>query len=133
MSSADPIILDDPGFTYDVLELFYLADLCDGLMWSTKDGVVTFSTLCSDVFWWGTADAEGITPDDLPLLHQCLADLREVDQEYLVPELFAARKRGLRPMRLWLYGGGVLSAVPNAKALPLFEAAGPERDPKSEG
>lgn len=72
-------------------------------------------------------------PDDLPLLHQCLADLREADDETLLPELYAARKRGLRPMRLWLYGGGRHKAVPGEKALPLFEAAGPERDPKSEG
>ena len=117
----------------DVLELLRIyeeADVNDDLLWRVADGAVSFAVLCSDTFCWGTADAEDVTSDDLPLLRQCLDDLRPFDEEYLTSALFAARKRGMRPMRLWLGNNHV---VFTDGARSLFLAAGPERDPATEG
>jgi hypothetical protein len=110
-----------------VLDAFEKADLFDGLLWRVKNKAVTFAAICRDTFWWATADAEEINTDDLDLLERCLTDLKPHDEAYLLPELFAARKRNLRPMRLWL------KSVDNSEVLKLFLDAGPERDPKSEG
>lgn len=54
---------------------------------------------CSDWFAWASADAEEITKDDLPLLQQALGDLRKVDATYYLAELFASRKRRMRPQK----------------------------------
>jgi hypothetical protein len=117
----------------DVLELLRIyeeADVHDDLIWRVRDGAVVFSALCSDTFHWGTADVEEVAADDLPLLRRCLEDLRRYDEHHLVSALYAARKRGMRPMRLWLSHPHILSSEP---ARALFLAAGPERDPDSEG
>lgn len=116
-------------YVADVLRIYQAADLHDRLMWQvTPSGNIQFSATCSDTFWWGTADVEDIGPGDVGLLRRCLDDLRAAgDEDYLIGELFAARKRNMRPMRLWL------KTVEDAATLGLFVAAGPERDPRSEG
>jgi hypothetical protein len=88
-----------PPHTADVLEVFARADIRDGLLWSAWNDseVISFSANCSDIFHWGTADAEEILPEDIPLLQACLEDLESVDKAYWLAELFAARKRGMRP------------------------------------
>lgn len=103
------------------------ADLHDGLMIRSDDGHVQLLVQCNDVFWWATADCEEVTPDDLPLLRQTLADLRAVDCTWYLGELFVARKRGMRPQRPWLE----CETVPDVSA--LFLAAGPERERATEG
>lgn len=119
-----------------VLDVFRRADTFQSLMWRRTDVGHRFSAMCSDTFAWGTADAEIIEPEDVPLLEQCLADLKQADPqlgECDLPELFAARKRGMRPMRLFLYP----KHGPHSDKWPavreLFLAAGPERDPATEG
>lgn len=142
-------------YTRDVLDFFAKLDLREELLWHVKDGMINFSVMCSDLFAWGCADAEPIRPEDLKLLQLCKFDLLQFGSEslcrYLAP-LFAARKRGMRPMRLWLellargdyhtpdrrsaedvakwieqYG------EKNALIRSLFLACGPERDRRSEG
>jgi hypothetical protein len=118
-----------PNYVADVLRIFQQADVYDGLLWQVPpDGTVTFAAMCSDCFWWGTADAEDIEPDDIELLQRCLDDLQKFgDEDYLIGNLFAARKRGMRPMRLWL------ETLETPATVTLFMAAGPKRDPKDEG
>lgn len=144
----DISVLNDPGhleYVMNVLRILEAADYFDGLMWRVRDGKATFALLCSDTFWWASADCEEIRPEDLPLLWQCWQDLKAIqDADRLslalcdLPELYAARKRGMRPMRAWLgmqdgtrREGKVKPEWEPVKA--LFLAAGPERDPKEEG
>lgn len=122
--------MNNATYITTVLGIYHEADLYDGLIWRPVSDGIQFAAICSDTFSWGTADLEDITPDDLPLLAQSLDDLHPHDEEYLLGELFAARKRGMRPMRLWLDNA---NAVSTDGARDLFLAAGPERDPATEG
>lgn len=78
----------------------------------------------SDVFAWGGADAEPITPDTLPALEQAYTDLKTIDADLYLPELYAARQGGERPQG---------AAYPDDKTKnwrqvsALFDACGPER------
>jgi len=84
----------------------------------------TFLAKCSDVFWWGTADCEEITEENIGVLEQACADLAATGVPAAAAchsaELFAARVRGMRPQG---------AAYPTDPALwPLFDACGPERE-----
>lgn len=121
-----------------VLGAFADADYHDGgLLWHVKDGRVHFFATCSDTFHWASADAEEITEADVPLLRQCLADLKTIKAEYELPTLFSARKRGMRPMSVYIdqYRREVLPASARTfqGIVALFEACGPERTKASEG
>lgn len=96
-----------------------------GDLWWRVDGEyapVTFFAICNDLFWWGTADLEAITPDNVGALERAMADCRSIDPVVGVCEgtgLFCCRVRGLRPQ-------GV--AYPKDERFwPLFDACGPER------
>lgn len=143
-------------FILKVLDMISTENLHEDLLWHVKDGSVHFSTMCSDFFHWGCADAEEVeTEEDLALLKQCLTDLGAIsdvaDVLYGVL-LYASRRRGMRPMSLWLkrlLTGEYQNPDPrtperiaewkakhaesHAKIHELFLAAGPERDPRSEG
>lgn len=131
-------------------------DLWESLWWRT-DGEyapVRFFVNCSDLFWWGTADAETLTPENLPELFKAVRDVRAVhgvdcgssdllkmghekgvkddlwNNHYNAGSigalLFCCRARKMRPQRpYWKHI--------DEKILPLFLACGPERDPKDEG
>jgi hypothetical protein len=88
---------------------------------------------CSDLFHWATADAEEVRPEDVPLLRQTLTDLKAIEKDNAesvatawLPELYAARKRGMRPQGAF-YAVGDIQREPLA-LVALFDAAGPERD-----
>jgi len=91
--------------------------------WRVDEDGVHFFALVSDVFWWGSADGEDILPEDLQLLERCKADLvaLEGSEPTCLPELYAARKRGMRPQGAWY--AGLDSSVYH-----LFDACGPARD-----
>lgn len=93
-----PVTPEEAAF---VLHLWDRADLYEDLMWRVDrtDGSydVRMHANCSDLFFWATADCEEILPADFPLLVQTLQDLEAVGCAYNLPELFAARKRKLRP------------------------------------
>lgn len=121
-----------------VLAIWEQCDISDGITWRVTDQDVEVFAICNDVFYWATADLEEITEADILLLAQCASDLRAVDAEYYLGELFATRKRGMRPQFPWgrtyvreaqKYEGDSLPAAVRA----LFDAAGPERDRKDEG
>lgn len=88
----------DGDYVLRVLKIFQLADNQD-LFWRVDGENVQFYANCSDTFAWATGDAEEITAEDLPLLEQTMVDLGGLDESMWLSELFAARKRGCRPMR----------------------------------
>lgn len=94
-----------PWYAGEVLDLFGFpagADVHGGLWWRTDDRRITFYADCSDTFAIGAADVEEITEADMPLLRACRADLRaHSDVEWLLPVLYAARKRGTVPPEWW--------------------------------
>lgn len=86
-----------------VLAVFQQADDYESLVWRVSrtdtDADVKLLSNCSDVFFWATADLEEITAADIPLLEQSLADLKVTKQTEYFPDLFAARKRKMRPQK----------------------------------
>lgn len=109
--------------TRDVLEFFAGENWSSELRWEKTVNGVQFSLMCSDTFWWGTADSEPITDRTFPVLVQARCDLAALgdhaDLDWL-EALYVARVRGMRPMHLVLNSSG--------SARPLLEAAGPERE-----
>lgn len=114
-----PPVLD---YILRVLTVYERAESSD-LMWRVEGDTVRFSAICSDTFGWALADAENIEVDDLELLERTLDDLQAADHygDCWVSELFAARKRGERPMNRYME----TITAPALRA--LFEQAGPER------
>ena len=117
-----------------LLQLFD-SDDTDELWWRTyndEPGVLRFYVKCNDFFYWGTADVEEVTPSDLSDLAQAKVDAHGLGDKGLDeiwwPQLWVARKRKLRPQQpvyKKLFSSDEIKA--------LFDAAGPERDPKTEG
>lgn len=111
-----------------VLELLQLLDEYDhhgSIWWRTDEeyAPVTFLLNCNDLFHWGCADCETLTPENLPRLRQALEDAKNACDlgEMWGDSLFVARERKMRPQT------PVLKDVPK-ELLPLFEACGPERN-----
>lgn len=122
----------DATLAVRILEIYARADVQDSLWWREKDGQIRFFAPCNDLFWWGTADLEEITSENVDVLEQTERDLCALEeathgtQMVYLSELFAARVRRMRPQR------------PCYKSMPLdvaalFDACGPARDPKDEG
>lgn len=86
-------------FITRVMEIFSLthADTYDELFWRVDDGHLRLYVNVSDVFDWGGADAEEITPESLTVLERAFADLRPLGATCLTPTLYAARQRQHRP------------------------------------
>lgn len=77
---------------------------------------------CSDQFFWGSADCEVVTSDNLSALEATLEELQneDGDEEY-APLLWVARQRHMRLQ------GAAYTYIPE-RLWPLFDAAGPERE-----
>ena len=112
--------------------LAYIAneDLHDCIWWrcDTKYAPITIFVSCNDLFWWGTADLEKLTIENLPILKQAIEDAKKVDPVLGVLRgcnLFCCRVRGMRPQQ---------PAYPkDEKWRALFDACGPYRYPEEEG
>lgn len=124
-----------------LLLLFSHPDINDELMW--RGGIwegfpgpgrwvetgLRFAVDCSDTFAWGTSDAEDVDLSaDLEALAQAKSD---AEDHFYWPTLWVSRKRCLRPMRLFYEKR--LAGAGEKKMRSLFDAAGPERDPATEG
>ena len=123
--------MSNNDFITEVLAVYARADIYDGLFWKVKDRQVELFAMCSDLFWWATADLEPILPEDVPLLWSCLDDLLDVGDsaEVYLSELYAARKRGMRPQQPYYR-----KEFDSVEGLPaLFDKCGPERNRKDEG
>lgn len=95
-------------------------DIYEDVIWSTKG---KFGLICNDVFHWACADVEDVGEEDLPLLEQALKDASCPSDGAI---LYCARKRGMRPQ-------GAMYGYIEKENWHLFDAAGPERDPKELG
>lgn len=113
-------------FVEDVLHLAVDLDF-DGLIrWRRdKQGQLIPFILCSDLFYWGVADLEDITPDNVGELKQAHDDLGAINPDefwgYYAGDLFCARIREMRPQ------GAAYSSY-SKDIWPLFDACGPERE-----
>lgn len=98
-----------------------------GNLWWRTDGEyapITFLVNCNDAFWWATADAERITPDNIGVLEQALADCKAADAtigNLHASLLFVCRVRQMRPQ------GAYYKHIED-QFRPLFDAAGPPRE-----
>lgn len=118
---------DNRDLIYQVIAL--AAELDEGetsdfMFWPLTAEGVRVSVNCSDVFYWGCADAEVITPENLPLLRKAYEDeiaASPDDVQLHAGWLFVSRIRNLRPQ------GAVYKALEYWE-VPLFNAAGPERE-----
>lgn len=115
----------DVNFIMRLLEITGGAGMCDELNWRT-DGEfapVTFWVNCSDLFFWACADAEAVTPENVEVLAQAIADARAACPKFgdtYAGMLFCSRVRKMRPQG---------AAYPRHRELwPLFDACGPERE-----
>ena len=69
-------------FILDVLKIMADHELQDSLWWTVKDDTVKFMVNCNDLFYWATADAEEVTPENLQALWQAIMDCKAVEPEY---------------------------------------------------
>lgn len=109
----------------EVLRIF--SDQPEYLFWRENDEDNTqldFYINCSDLFFWGSADAELITSEKLGILYESKKDMDALD----IPDyqrqyglLFAARARGMRPQ-------GAYYKYLHEATHPLFDACGPKRE-----
>lgn len=95
----------DPEFKQWILRFAFLTN-----------GHVSIGVFCSDFFWWGTADDEKVTPENIGQLEKAIEDAGGAEG----PLLFCARIRQLRPQ-------GCCYGHLNPENWHLFDAAGPER------
>lgn len=117
------------------------ADCRDELFWWGK--AASFHINCNDTFYWGCADAEPVTWENLPLLEQTYLDLKALDSQpienlrkgaegsfsdgltlpadFWLSLVFCARSRGMRPQGA-VYPKGATAIC------EMLNAAGPDRD-----
>lgn len=110
--------MNEAAFIKTVLELFYKADCQSELWWRFDDGVISLYAMCSDAFWWATADLEPITPENINKLEAALVECGWRWEGVL---LFCARERKLRPQ-------GAMYKNLDKDTWPLFDQAGPSRE-----
>ena len=113
-----------------LLRWFADTETRESLYWNFKADKLEFYILCNDMFWWGTADAEDVTAADVPELQRAYDDLDKFATDFTLyaPELWVARKRGMRPQTPWWDRERFPESVKQ-----LFLDAGPPRDRKEEG
>ena len=116
-------------------------DDCDNLFWRTDGSYapITVFAICNDLFYWGTADLEEITGDNIANYEETVKELKAIAEPYragrvepapgdqdmnlahiYAMDLFCCRVRKMRPQR------------PCYKRYPpglhrLFDACGEER------
>lgn len=94
------------------------------LWWRTDDeyAPITLLVNCNDLFFWGCADSEELTPDDIPDLERALADAKQAGDSAYADLLWVARKRKMRPQ------GAYYQYFDTPALKELFNACGPERE-----
>lgn len=90
------------------------------VIWWRCDGEyapITFFVRANDLFYWACSDGEELTIENLAVFQQAFRDCDHGQ------ELFCARVRGMRPQQPYYKAFSAAEKV-------LFDACGPERDPK---
>jgi len=128
-------------FILKVLATFEEIDSCDDLIWHVKDGQVSFSVDCNDLFCWGCSDTEDLTEENFHLLEEAIQEIKAIpetnvkgmksDQKefwgcwpvrsFFVPSLFCAKSRKARPQ------GAAFPSSTHKDLWHLFDACGPEK------
>lgn len=78
---------------------------------------------CNDLFFWGSADLEAITDDNIALLENTVAEVEAITGKWQGEDgflLWCARNRKMRPQ-------GAFYKYFDVRLLALFDACGPER------
>lgn len=108
-------------YKINLLKLAAKYDIKDTFLWNEE---LEFSIICSDSFYYATADAEDVlSQEDVDLLEQCIKDCLDTGDrlgELHGTLLYAAKKRKMRPI-LDIYTH-IPTGVQN-----LLNACGPER------
>lgn len=99
----------------------------DELTWRVDGGKVRFFVNCNDLFDWGCADCEPLTPENFPELERAVADCQVISAGangsmamLNAASLFCCRRRGERPQ------GACYKSI-DSLAWHLFDACGPLR------
>lgn len=95
-------------------------------LWWRCDGEyapVTFLINCSDIFFWGCADAERLTPENIEIFEQAHLDTKALMKhgDIWAPTLFCARVRKERPQ-------GAAYPLDAKELWSLFDECGPVRE-----
>ena len=69
-------------------------DNCGDVFWKSENDVLSLYILCNDLFWWGVADAELVTEENINILEQSYQD--SPDNGGI---LFCCRSRKMRPQK----------------------------------
>jgi hypothetical protein len=104
-------------FLSSLFDVVFEADIQESFFWNNG----TLAVNCNDFFWWGTGDCEPVTPENLSILKQVIADVDDTD-EWLkwAGLLFCARVRQMRPQGCCYPKDSTMIA--------LFDACGPKRE-----
>ena len=109
-------------YKINLLKLAAKYGINDLLLWSEE---LDFSIMCSDAFFYATADDEDISSqEDVDLLEQCIKDCLNVGDglgELRGPLLYVAKKRKMRPLL------DIYTHIPK-KVCSMLDACGPERE-----
>jgi len=81
-----------------------------------SDGELVATVTCNDLFFWGVADCEKITDENVDVYLQS-----KIDDDICGEWLFCCRVRSLRPQ-------GAAYTYIDKKLWPLYDACGPERE-----
>ena len=117
--------MSEPDLLAFILRLMRLINPmdCDDILWRTDSeyAPVSFFVNCNDLFFWGCADAEDVTPVNIALLEDSYREVHAIQESnYFSQALFCSRVRGMRPQG---------AAYPENESLwPLFDACGPIRE-----
>jgi hypothetical protein len=120
------MVSKEVDFTLKVMRLMADEDIHEDIYWVVGDEKdnFRFSVTCNDIFFWGSADGEDLTPENFGDLLQAIEDEKKIRASvYTVwgPMLFCARMRKQRPQ------GAVYESIDEA-VWPLFDACGEERE-----
>lgn len=125
------------NFALRVLKAMQDCDCRDDLWWqlSEDNSKIEFTINCSDMFWWGAADSEDVTPENIHELEKAIVDMKALGGQAAkdsfvtfgqtvgqAPLLFIARMRKMRPQ-------GTLYSYLNTSVWHIFDECGPEREP----
>lgn len=113
-------------FILEVLQLtaMFPNDLCSELMWrcDREYAPITFFINCSDLFYWGCADGETVTKENIHILRESIKDLAPYAlSRQDASLLFCCRVRKMRPQ-------GAYYKYIDKEVWHLFDEAGPERE-----
>ena len=125
----------DKDLLYEVAKLSQFS-ANEAIFWRYNDERTQIDVYanCSDIFFWGCADAEPITWDNLQVLRDSVREVQELTGSEFSNQddgllLFVARVRNERPQgAFYKYITVHNDDEKTASLRALFDAAGPERE-----